>query len=197
MTRQLTILFLALCLAFTAMAQTPVADRDAVLARIVAAQKPQAGKTQNYAFTQTKHSPMLTHDAVSHGTLTLVGERRMRWHYSDPTDLSLVVEDDTVYTETNGQRRPLSGAAGAAIRGMAQTMMTLASGNGLADEKLFAVELTEDASNYHALLTPKRRDMRRMMQQVYVVFNKKDCRVKSVKLVENSDSHTLIEFKAK
>ena len=102
MTRQLTILFLALCLAFTAMAQTPVADRDAVLARIVAAQKPQAGKTQNYAFTQTKHSPMLTHDAVSHGTLTLVGERRMRWHYSDPTDLSLVVEGDTVYTETNG-----------------------------------------------------------------------------------------------
>ena len=179
------------------MAQSPVADREAVLTRIVAAQKPQAGKTQTYAFTQTKHTPMLAQDAVSHGTLTLVGEHRMRWHYSDPTDLALVVEGDTIYTEADGQRCQLSGAAGAATRGMAQTMMALASGNGIADEKLFAVELTEDATSYQALLTPKRRDMRRMMQQVYVVFNKKDCRVKSVKLVEKGDSYTLIEFRAK
>lgn len=197
MTRHLTILLLTLCLAFTAMAQSPVADRDAVLARIVAAQKPQAGKTQTYVFTQTKHSPMLAQDAVSHGTLTLVGERRMRWHYSDPTDLALVVDGDSIYTETAGQRRSLSGAAGAATRGIAQTMMTLASGDGLANEKLFAVELTEDASCYHAVLTPKRRDMRRMMQQVEVVFHKKDCRIKSVKLIEKNDSYTLIEFSAK
>ena len=197
MTRLLTTLLLTLSLVFCATAQSPVADRDAVLARIAAAQKPQPGKSQTYAFTQTKHSPMLAQDAVSHGVLTLSGERQMRWQYRDPTDLALVVDGDSIYTVSAGVRKALSGAAGAATRGMAQTMMTLASGNALADEKLFAVELTEEPSAYRAVLTPKRRDMRRMMQQVIVTFDKKSYRVNTVRLMAKKDSYTLIEFRAK
>ena len=179
MTRLLTTLLLTLSLVFCATAQSPVADRDAVLARIAAAQKPQPGKSQTYAFTQTKHSPMLAQDAVSHGVLTLSGERQMRWQYRDPTDLALVVDGDSIYTVSAGVRKALSGAAGAATRGMAQTMMTLASGNALADENLFA------------------GDMRRMMQQVIVTFDKKSYRVNTVRLMEKKDSYTLIEFRAK
>ena len=167
MTRLLTTLLLTLSLVFCATAQSPVADRDAVLARIAAAQKPQPGKSQ------------------------------MRWQYRDPTDLALVVDGDSIYTVSAGVRKALSGAAGAATRGMAQTMMTLASGNALADEKLFAVELTEEPSAYRAVLTPKRRDMRRMMQQVIVTFDKKSYRVNTVRLMEKKDSYTLIEFRAK
>ena len=197
MTRRLTILLLTLTLALCAAAQNPVADRDAVLARIVAAQKPQQGKIQTYSFTQTKHSPMLAQDAVSHGTLTLSGERQMRWQYTDPTDFALVVNSDSIYTESAGKRISLSGASGAAMRGMAQTMMTLASGNALSDEKLFTVELTEEPNAYRAVLTPKRRDMRRMMQQVVVTFDKKSYRVSTVRLMEKQDSYTLIEFRVK
>lgn len=197
MTRRLTILLLTLTLALCAAAQNPVADRDAVLARIVAAQKPQQGKTQTYSFTQTKHSPMLAQDAVSHGTLTLSGERQMRWQYTNPTDFALVVNGDSIYTESAGKRSSLSGASGAAMRGMAQTMMTLASGNALSDEKLFTVELTEEPNAYRAVLTPKRRDMRRMMQQVVVTFDKKSYRVSTVRLMEKQDSYTLIEFRVK
>lgn len=197
MLRQFTILLFGLCLTLCAAAQSPVADRDAVLARIAAAQRPQQGKPLTYAFTQTKHSPMLAQDAVSHGTLTLIGERQMRWQYSDPTDLALIVDGDSIYTVSAGKRKSLSGVAGAATRGMAQTMMTLASGNALADEKLFAVELTEEPSVYRAVLTPKRRDMRRMMQQVIVTFDKKSCRVNTVRLMEKNNSYTLIEFLTK
>ena len=197
MLRQFTILLISMSLTLCSAAQNPIADPTALLTRIAAAQRPPQGKPLTYAFTQTKHSPMLAQDAVSHGTLTLSGERQMHWQYSDPTDLALIVDGDSIYTLSDGKRNTLSGVGGAATRGMAQTMMALAGGDALADGKVFAVELTEEPSLYRAVLTPKRRDMRRIMQPVTVTFDKGSCRVNTVRLLENNDSYTLIEFRAK
>ena len=197
MIQRLSILLITLCLAFCAVAQSPVANRDAVLARIVAAQNPKAGKSIKYTFTQTKHSPLLAQDAVSHGNVTLTGERYLRWHYTDPRNHAIIVDGDSIYAETDGKKHPLAGPAGAVMRNMTNSMMSLTVGNGLIDEKVFTVELTEDATAYHATLTPKRRDMRRMMQQILVDFDKKSCRVHKVKLIEKSNSYTVIEFRAK
>ena len=197
MIQRLSILLITICLAFCAVAQSPVANRDAVLARIVAAQNPKAGKSIKYTFTQTKHSPLLAQDAVSHGNVTLTGERYLRWHYTDPRNHAIIVDGDSIYAETDGKKHQLAGPAGSIMRNMTSTMMSLTAGNGLADEKVFSVELTEDASAYHATLTPKRRDLRRLMQQVLVDFDKKSCRVRHVKLIEKHNSYTVIEFHAK
>ena len=197
MEKSLVTLLLALSLSFCVIAQSPVTDRAATITRIATAMKQQVGKNMSYSFTQTKHSPMLSQDAVSHGTLTLNGERNMRWHYTDPKDHAIVVIGDSIYTESNGIRKNLSGASGAITRNITKTMMALCSDEALLDEKIFSVELTEDASAYHATLTPKRRDLRRMMQQVLVDFDKKNCRVRNVKLIEKHNSYTVIEFHAK
>lgn len=197
MMKRLTILLLSCCLALCAIAQTPVADRDAVLARIEASLKPQAGKTLKYAFTQTKHSPLLAQDAVSHGNVTLTGERFLRWHYTDPRNHAFIIDGDSIFAETDGKSHPLAGPVGSIMRNMTKTMMSLTNAGSLTGEKAFSVELTEDASAYHATLTPKRRDMRRMMQQLLVDFDKKSCRVLQVKLIEKLNSYTVIEFHAK
>ena len=197
MTHKLTTILLALGLAICAVAQNPVADRDAVLARIEAALTPHAGKTFNYTFTQTKHSPLLAQDAVSHGNLTLTGNSFMRWHYTDPRNYAIVVDGDSIYAETDGRKHSLNGPAGAIMRNMTNTMMSLTNSGSLAEEKLFSVDLTEDASTYHATLTPKRRDLRRLMQQITVDFDKKNCRIRKVKLTEKHNSYTVIEFQAR
>jgi outer membrane lipoprotein-sorting protein len=197
MIRRLTILLLACCLAYYAAAQTPVADRDAVLTRIEAALTPQAGKTIKYTFTQTKHSPLLAQDAISHGNVTLTGDRFLRWHYTDPRDHAFIIDGDSIFAETNGKSHSLAGPAGSIMRNMTSTMMSLTSAGTLSSEKVFSVELTEDASAYHATLIPKRRDMKRMMQQLLVDFDKKSCRVLKVKLIEKHNSFTVIEFRAK
>lgn len=195
MMKHLTILLTSLCIAFCAVAQSPVADRDAVLTRIVATLNPKDGQSLKYNFTQIKHSPLLANDAVSHGDVTLTGSRYMRWHYSDPRNYAIIVDGDSIYAETDGKKHSLAGPAGAIMRNMTNSMMSLTAGNGLKDEKLFAVELTEDASGYHATLTPKRRDLRRMMKQIIADFDKKSCRLRKVKLSEMSNSYTLIEFR--
>ena len=173
-----------------ATAQTQVADASKVLARIAAAQP----KKADMAFTQRKHTPLLTTDAVAHGRLTLNGERQMRWQYSDPTDMALVVSGDSIYTESGGKRRILGGAAGAPMKALAETMMGLTNGNGLTDGKTFGVELSEEDGLYKATLTPKRRDMKRMMQRIEVCFDHKNMAVRTVKLIEREGTYTLIEF---
>ncbi len=197
MAKQLTTILLTLCMTLCVVAQKPVADRDAVLTRIEAALTPQAGKSIKYDFTQTKHSPLLAQDAVSHGNVTLTGEHYLRWHYTDPRNHALIIDRDSIYAETDGKSHSLAGPAGTIMRNMTNTMMSLTNAGTLANEKVFSVELTEDASVYHATLTPKRRDMRRMMQQLLVDFDKKSCRVLKVKLIEKHNSYTIIEFHAK
>ena len=103
MIRKLTILLFACCLAYHAAAQTPVADRNAVLTRIEASLNPQAGKTIKYTFTQTKHSPLLAQDAISHGNVTLTGQRFLRWHYTDPRNHAIVVDGDSIYAVSAGE----------------------------------------------------------------------------------------------
>lgn len=159
--------------------------------------KHQATKPQHYAFTQTKHSPLLAKDAVAHGTLTIKGPAQMRWQYTDPTDFTLVIDTDTIYTIQQGRRTPLGGMAGTQMRAMAQTMMSLGSGEALSNGKLFDVQLSDSPAAIQATLIPKRRDMRRAVEQIIVHFDRKDYQVRTVKLLEKKDSYTLIEFRSK
>lgn len=171
--------------------------RAEVLTAIAAAQQPKAGTTLHYTFVQTKHSPLLAADAVSKGTLRLSGDRSMCWQYTEPTAFMLVVEGDSIYTVAGGKRKSLSGASGKMTRGMAQLMMQMTAGAGLTDDKLFETVLVEEGGLYRATMTPKRRDMKRMMQQVVLTFDRKSLRIKSVRLVEKDDSYTHIDFETK
>lgn len=190
-----TLFFLILlATAIPLQAQTPLADPSAVLTRIAEAQRPPQGKRLSYAFRQTKHSPLLAEDAVSHGMLALGPGRSMRWQYTAPTPLTIAIEGDSIYTIHDGRRDNLSGAAGRMTRGLALTMMQLADGGGLTDDKMFDTRLTEDATTYHATMTPKRRDMKRIMQRAELVFDRHTLGIKSVRLVEANDSYTQIDF---
>ena len=169
-------------------------QRAEVLTAIAAAQQPKPGKTLNYTFVQTKHSPLLAQDAVSKGKLTLGNDRTMRWQYTEPQAFALVVEGDSIYTITGGKRNSLSGTSGKMTRGLAQMMMQMTDGASLTNDKLFETTLTEEAGSYRATLVPKRRDMKRMMQQAVLTFDRKTLRVKSVRLIEKEDSYTQIDF---
>ena len=196
-TRHILIALLLLVPGLTLQAQnTPLTGtrRAEVLTAIAAAQQPKAGTTLHYTFVQTKHSPLLAKDAVSKGTLRLSGDCSMRWQYTEPNAFTLAVEGDSIYTIINGKRNPLSGAGGRMARGMAQLMMQMTAGASLMDEKLFETVLTEEGDVYRAVMTPKRRDMKRMMQQVVLTFDRKSLRIKSVRLVEKEDSYTHIDF---
>ena len=188
---------LTVAISMVAQAQTATltgAQRAEVLTCIAVAQQPRPGKTLAYTFVQTKHSPLLAQDAVSKGNLTLGSDRTMRWQYTEPQTFALVVEGDSIYTVVGGKRNSLSGASGKMTRGLAQMMMQMTDGASLTNDKLFETTLTEESGFYRATLVPKRRDMKRMMQQAVLTFDHKTLRIKSVRLIEKDNSYTQIDF---
>ncbi len=196
-TRHILITLLTVAISLATQAQTTAitgAQRAKVLSAIAAAQQPKAGKTLAYTFVQTKHSPLLAQDAVSKGNLTLGSNRTMRWQYTEQQAFALVVEGDSIYTVVGGKRNSLSGASGKMTRGLAQMMMQMTDGASLTDDKMFETTLAEESDTYRVTLVPKRRDMKRMMQQALLTFDHKTLRIKSVRLVEKDDSYTQIDF---
>jgi outer membrane lipoprotein-sorting protein len=196
-TRHILLTLLAVAISVAATAQTTAitgAQRAEVLSAIAAAQQPKAGKTLAYNFLQTKHSPLLAQDAVSKGSLVLGNGRSMRWQYTEPQAFALVVEGAAIYTIAGGKRNTLTGASGKMTRGLAQMMMQMTDGASLTNEKMFETTLAEEGSTYRITLVPKRRDMKRMMQQALLTFDHKTLRIKSVRLVEGNDSYTQIDF---
>lgn len=196
-TKHILPLLIVLAMSSITMAQNVTlagSRRAEILSAIAEAQQPQPGKTLNYSFVQTKHSPLLAADAVMKGHLTLGSDRTMQWQYTDPKTFTLAVEGDSIYTVSDGKRQSLSGANGKMTRGLAQMMMQMTDGASLVNDKLFDTELTEEGATYRATMTPKRRDMRRMMQRAVLVFDHKTLRIKSVRLIENNDSYTQIDF---
>ena len=197
-TRYILVALLCTLLSVAAHAQSTAitgARRAEVLSAIAAAQQPEAGKTLKYTFVQTKHSPLLAQDAVSKGDLTLVGDRTMRWQYTEPQAFLLAVEGDSIYTVADGKRHSLSGASGKMTRGLSQMMMQMTDGASIVNDKLFDATLSEEGGSYSVALVPKRRDMKRMMQQAVLTFDRKTLRIKSVRLIEKEDSYTEIVFK--
>lgn len=169
-------------------------QRTEVLTAIAAAQKPKTGETLNYTFVQTKHSPLLADDAVSKGRMTLASDHTMQWQYTEPQAFTLVVKGDSIYTVKDGQHNSLSGVGGKMAHGLAQMMMQMTDGASLSDGKLFETTLTEEGGTYRAILLPKRRDMKRMMQHAEFTFDRKTLRIKRVRLIEKNDSYTNIDF---
>ncbi len=196
-TKHILPLLILLVMSSVAMAQGVTLEgekRAEVLSAIAEAQQPRPGKTLKYSFVQTKHSPLLAADAVMKGCLALGSDRTMQWQYTEPKAFTLSVEGDSIYTVTDGKRQSLSGAHGKMTRGLAQMMMQMTDGASLVNDKLFDTELADEGATYRATMTPKRRDMRRMMQQAVLVFDHKTLRIKSVRLIENNDSYTQIDF---
>lgn len=175
-------------------AQQSVDSRLAAIARV---QKQNVATRQSYTFRQTKHSPMFSTDVVSNGTMTVGPARYLVWQYSGPNGFSLVVDGDSVYTVSGGRRAALSGSNGRTTRRMAYMMMQLVEGESLLDNGQFSTALSETAQTYVVMLTPLRRDMRRMMQSVSLTFDKQAMRIQTVRIEEGNDSFTLIEFEKK
>ena len=170
---------------------------DSRLASIAQVQKQLVATRQHYAFRQTKHSPMLATDAVSNGTLTVGPARYLVWQYTNPKSFSLVVDGDSIYMVTESGPASLSGNNGRITRRMAAMMMDLVEGESLRNSRQFSTALSETATTYVVTLTPLRRDMRRMMQSVCLTFDKPTMRILTVKIVEDNDGFTLIEFEKK
>ena len=151
-------------------------------------------QTMQCRFVQEKTSAMLAEPSVAEGIMEYHAPDRLRWEYTSPSSFALVVDGERIVKMSDGKTEVLEGNAGRMYQGMVNIIMGSASGKKLFDPTVFEVVLFDDDTFWKAVMTPKRRDMKRMFSQLVFRFDKKTNVISRVQLVEASGDVTSIRF---
>ena len=151
-------------------------------------------QTMQCRFVQQKTSSMLTNPTVAEGTMAYAAPDKMRWEYTEPYRFALIVNGERIVKVTDGNAEVLEGNAGRMYQGMVGIIMGSASGKKLFDTSMFDVMLYDDGAFWKVVMSPKRRDMKRMFSRLVFRFDKKTNGISQVEMVESGGDVTEIRF---
>ena len=188
------LLFVLLSLNVWSQTEQPLTETESQEVIALLTQATASMQTLQCNFVQEKTSAMLAEPSVAQGTMHYAMPDRMRWEYTDPYAFALVVNGDRIVKVSDGKTEVLEGNAGRMYQGMVSLIMGSASGKKLFDTSAFDVALYDDDSFWKAVMTPKRRDMKRMFSQLVFRFDKKTNSISRVEFMEAGGGVTSIRF---
>ena len=151
-------------------------------------------KTIKASFVQKKFMKILTKPLISEGRFYYVAPDSFRWEYLKPLrSVVIAYKDDT-------RRYILSGGKMIEDKtgGMQAMKIVLGEVTGWMSGKFdqnpsFAATLKE-GTNTQITLTPVGKSMSGMIEKIEITVSKKAAAVKSVKIIENANAFTQIDF---
>lgn len=188
----LSILFVAMGLFASAQTQLSESQSKEIMASLTKATS--SMQTMQCRFVQSKTMSMLAEPSVSEGKMYFSSPDRLRWEYLTPYPFALVVNGEKIVKVTDGKAEVLDGNSGRMYQGITNMIMGSASGKKLFDASTFDVVLYDDDTCWKAEMTPKRRDMKRMFNQLVFHFDKKSQVIDHVEFIEPKGDKTVIRF---
>ncbi len=187
----LLLLLLFICAApITVTAQQTEAHIVQKISRATAAMK-----TMQCDFTQTKHLKMLNEEMVSSGKMYYRQANQLRWEYVKPYSYIFVLNNDKVYIKNQKRQDVIDVNQNKLFKEITRIMMNSVVGNYLTDQKSFQTHITTKGDEWIATLTPKRRDMKQMFQQIVLHFSQRHSAVTLVDIIEKNGDKTVITLK--
>jgi len=145
-------------------------------------------------FVQEKTSSMLAEPTVAEGLMQYTAPDKLRWEYTSPYAFALVVDGEHIVKEVDGKAEVIDSKSNRMYQGIVNIIMGSASGKKLFDASVFDTELYDEGEQWCAVMTPKRRDMKRMFSQLVFHFDKKSRGIKCVEFKESAGDTTVIRF---
>ena len=148
----------------------------------------------NCRFTQQKTMAMLAEPTVSEGIMSYTAPDKMRWEYTSPYSFALVVDGEKITKITDGNEELLDAKSGRMYQGLVNIIMSSATGKKMFDSSMFDVVINEDGEYWKASMTPRKRDMKRMFNQLFFYFDKQTYVISKVVMTEAGGDITTIQF---
>ena len=148
----------------------------------------------NCRFTQQKTMAMLAEPTVSEGIMNYTAPDKMRWEYTSPYSFALVVDGEKITKITDGNEELLDAKSGRMYQGLVNIIMSSATGKKMFDSSMFDVVINEDGEYWKASMTPRKRDMKRMFNQLFFYFDKQTYVISKVVMTEAGGDITTIQF---
>jgi outer membrane lipoprotein carrier protein len=151
-------------------------------------------QTMKCSFVQQKTMAMLLEPTVSKGVMYYVSPDKMRWEYIEPYQFALVFNGEKIIRIKEGKAEVLDANQGKMYKSLADLMIGCVVGNKLFDASAFDMVFYDEGSFWKMEMTPKRRDMKRMISQLVFYFDKTKSIVSQVEYRESNGDTTMIRF---
>ena len=150
-------------------------------------------KTIDSDFKQFKHLDILENDIESTGHFSFRATDKVRWEYLQPYSYLIVMNGSNMWINDGSKTKKYDTKSNQMFKEINDLMVGMLQGKILKSDK-FTVEFFENKKQILAKLKPKSGEMQEFLSEMQLYFDKKDYTVAKIKMLENSEDYTLIEF---
>lgn len=155
-----------------------------------------ANKTNSISsdFVQKKVLSIMEEEIVSKGKFLFKKENSIRWEYKEPFVYLIIINEGEIFIKDENKKNKFDMKSNKTFKGINDMIVNSVSGN-IMDDVNYAVSYYESAAGYMVQLIPKDDKLKEYMSIIQVFFDKTSYDVVKVKMIEESEDYTSIEFK--
>jgi len=144
-------------------------------------------------FIQRKQLEYLDETITSKGRFWFKKENQLRWAYVEPFEYAIIISDGkfTIIDESEVSVHDID--SNQAFREINNLIINLVRGSLMEHDK-FEIEAFENDTQYLVKLVPKDSNMKKVISNMEVYFDKKDLTVGKIVMQESESDFTLITF---
>jgi outer membrane lipoprotein-sorting protein len=144
-------------------------------------------------FTQEKHLTMMEEVLVSKGRFLFKKENKVRWEYDSPINYTILINENHFIIDNDGKVSTFDTESNKLFKEINNMILMAIRGNFVNDSAFEARYYSND-NYYLAVLNPRDKILKNILDQIEIYFDKKGMDVDKVKFVEPEDDFTLITF---
>lgn len=187
-----SLLLVAWAMPLTVWAQTTELNQEEMLERIV--ERCSTIETMRCEFVQTRKIPLMEEAQESGGYMLYKNPSALKWAYTTPFVNSMTMDGHKMILNDGSGEHAIEGEGGRVFRGMAGIIIGCMTGSSLKDGSMFTVVMSSSDAGWRALLTPKRREIKRMFTQIEMIFDPRQALLESITLTEQGGGSTEIKI---
>ena len=144
-------------------------------------------------FVQEKHLEYLDAVIESSGKFWFKKDDQLRWEYIQPFKYIIVINDGKFIISDEGDISEYDTKSNKAFKKINDLIINSVSGGLLAGDE-FEVTAFENATTYLVKLIPKNSDMKKVLSNIEMTFNKANLSVTQIVMRESEQDFTIMKF---
>ncbi len=148
-------------------------------------------------FVQKKYLSFMEDEIESSGVFKFKKDHLLRWEYTVPYTYIIVLNGDKVSIKEEGKKASeFDMSSNETFKKINELMLNSVRGTVLENDE-FNLNYLESKGEFLIHLVPKKKELKNVLQNIYIYFDKSDYQVSSIHMTEESGDYTKIMFKNK
>ena len=153
-------------------------------------------RTMECQFSQVKTLGFLNDKLTSGGRMLFVAEGgKLRWEYQQPYSYTFILNGAKAYIRSAKSRQTIDIRQSRLFQSIAEVMMNSVTGKSLTTSRDFGCEMYSRGDEWQAVLTPKRKELKKLFSTIRLHFSSGRQMVTQVEMAETSGDTTVITLK--